>query len=501
MSREENLLILKMLQEGTITVDQAAELLAALDRQGAPASAAAPAPPPPVSPPPADADTELGGSDLFARARAKIAAAREAAGGPAAASPAPDSPEPLVEAVKPPGAEEATKAEEKAITRPWDGLSDALKDLSDTLRGVDTGRIADQARRQARRALRTVRDSLEDLHLGGRGEPTLTLPREAVSPAAPGKTVRVRNPLGGIEALGADVPEVRVAGKLRVWAASEAQAQELAEQIALVVEEGDDGPTIRVTHPADLPRGATLDLKAFVPHAAAVSLLSHGGSVSVRDLRGGAAIATRSGDIAVGEVSGGIAAETASGSVSVEGALGEVTAASASGSVTLTRISGERLRAASQSGHVTVREATADNVELESVSGRVDAEAVAGTLLRIRTVSGDVRAVEISARADAHLDTVSGDVSLALRPPLTGGKVTLATVSGDARLDLPAQADAALSLSTRSGAVRARLNGPDGERVLAAEGMNTLTETLGAGTGAQISVSTVSGDVAVEQEA
>ena len=45
MSREENLLILKMLQDGTITAEQAAELLHALDASS-PRPEAAPVPPP-----------------------------------------------------------------------------------------------------------------------------------------------------------------------------------------------------------------------------------------------------------------------------------------------------------------------------------------------------------------------------------------------------------------------------------------------------------------------
>ena len=47
MPKEENLLILQMLQDGTITAEQAADLLSAVDRTAAPAPSAAPAPPAP----------------------------------------------------------------------------------------------------------------------------------------------------------------------------------------------------------------------------------------------------------------------------------------------------------------------------------------------------------------------------------------------------------------------------------------------------------------------
>lgn len=508
MAREENLLILKMLQDGTITAEQAAELLSAMDTSETRAPAPVPPPPAPLSPAPPpepkaeldEDDVDLGeGGETFARARAKIAQAREKVAG-------------VQERL---AAAQDRLGKVEGAPNAWEAVADALKDvpgarsISDALRGVDPGRIAANARRQARRVARSVRSSLGDIHLdihlpfGGtgenRGEPALTATREANAPVAPGQTLRIRNPLGDIEAVGADVPEARVAGKLRVWAAGEAAAQTIAEQVTLGVEPGADGPTITVVYPGPL-RNVVCDLKVFVPHGVKASLLSTVGDVSCRDLRGGVALATQSGDAFAREVAGDVAAESASGDIVIEGVVGAVTVSSASGKASLLRVSGQTLKAGTQSGDVVLGQVTSAATEIETVSGDVEARTVGGRVLRVRTVSGDVQASDVAGSDETHLDTVSGFLSLAPRGPLMGGAVTLASVSGDIELHLPPRTEAALQIRTRSGDVQATFRTAQGPKTIEASGMNTFLETVGAGAGCQITVSTVSGDVAVDHE-
>lgn len=500
MPREENLLILKMLQEGTITAEQAAELLAALDSSAARAAPAAPAPPAPPPPPaPLDSDeAELGESgETFARARAKIAAAREKVAG--------------VQERLAAAQERLGKAE--GTSNPWEAVADALKDVpgarsvADALRGVDPGRIAATARRQARRVARSVRASLGDLNVDlnamlgeRRGEPTISVAREVSAPVAPGGTLRVRNPFGDIEAAGADIPEARVAGTLQIWAGSEMAAQSLAEQVSLSVTPGADGPTIAVTHPPEA-RHLRLDLKVLVPQGIKASLLSPAGDITARALQGGVAVATQSGDAQVQDVGGDVAVETASGDIVLDGVTGSVTASSASGTVTLARVSSLSGKVGTQSGDVELRETTIASVEIETVSGDVAAQAAEGRSLRIRTVSGDVEALDVAVREETHLDTVSGSLALAPRERLRTGTLTLAAVSGDVDLRLPATTDAALSLSSRSGDIHGAFRTADGEQRIDTSGLNSFTRTLGAGAGARVTVTTVSGDIVVNQTA
>ena len=512
MAQEENLLILKMLQDGTINAEQAAELLQALDSSDSRGITPAPGvvvggQPTPTVPPlagsvplPPNVDHEAEG-DAFARARAKIAAARERVAGFQA---------------KLSAAEERIEAAKDSPHR-WEQVAEALKDVpgaravADALRGIDPSRIASGARRQARRVARQVRSSLGDLNLdlsrsfgdSMQGEPTLSAPREATTTVSSGGILRIKNTLGSIEAQGADVPEVRVAGVLKVWAADEAAAREAAEGVTLVVEPGADGATISVRHP-DRMRRTVLDLKVFVPQSGArLSLISLAGDVTARNLAGGSAVvlATQTGDARASELVGDVAVETASGEIVVEGVVGNVGASSASGDIKAIRVSGQNFRASTQSGDIMISESAVASASIETVSGDARVKALTGRSLRVRAVSGDAVAEDCLFSDEVHMDTVSGYLSATPKSPLSSGSMTLVTVSGDANLRLPAEANAVLELNTKSGDADARFLGAGAvEKTLRGSGMVRLTEGIGVGSGAKISLSTMSGDLRVTQD-
>ncbi len=541
MPREENLLILKMLQDGTITAEQAAELLAAMDASksrvvqtgdatletaassatsalATPTPVTPPTPPvppvpptPPVPPvPPIPGDMGGADSDTLARAKERIRAAREKVAG--------------VQEQLSAAEEKLDKADESA--NPWESVAEALKDvpgarsLGDTLRGLDPQKLAATARRQARRVARQVRSAVGDidinldLHLTERmqGEPTLSAPREATATVPPGGVLRVRNTLGDIEAIGADVPEARIAGVLKIWAADRVAAEELAKEIELVVEQGADGPTVSVKHPARVRR-VGLDLKVFVPQGSGtdrdntvrvgrVSLLSPSGDLAARNLRNAAVVlATQSGDAKASEISGDVALETASGDIAAEGVTGNVSASSASGDITAIRLTGQTFKATTQSGDIILSDSTVSVVAVETVSGDATVRAVTGRTVRVRAVSGDVSANDTLFEADTHLDTVSGFLSASPRTPLSAGTVTLVTVSGDADLKLPARAAGTIDINTKNGDVHARVYGTgNAEKNLSGSGMVSFTETIGEGAAAKIVVTSVSGDLRITED-
>lgn len=525
MPREENLLILKMLQDGSITAEQAAELLAALEKSEAPVETVetvapvamtntiplppnlpealrppAPEPPTPPMPPIPPANPTPPDNDIFAKAKERIASAREKMA--------------HVQEKLAAAEERVNKAEGTA--NPMESLSDALKDVpgakavSDALR--DPGRLASTLRRQTRKVGRQVRSSLDDLNIDlhfnlaerMQGEPTVSVPREAAAPVPPGGMLRVRNTLGDIEAIGADVPEARVAGTLKIWATEKEAAETLADQIVLTIEQSDNGPTVAVSAPPNLRR-VRLNLKVFVPqNGTRVSLLSPSGDVSLRGVKSGAVLATQSGDIKASEVAGDVAAETASGDIALEGIAGNVTMSSSSGDIQALRITGQRLKAVSQSGDVSVREGNIPIVNVETVSGDAQVENLSGRTLKVRAVSGDVIAKATDFTDELHLDTVSGTVAVAPRGPLGKALLTLATISGNVNLTLPTSADARLDITTKSGEVRTRFRAGSGESAMEKHveqsGMVNLSDTIGASNDAQITISSVSGDITVAQE-
>ncbi|MDX1933207.1 MAG: DUF4097 family beta strand repeat-containing protein [Capsulimonadales bacterium] len=527
MAREENLMILKMLQEGTITAEQAAELLSAVDkseqRSAVPPAPVPPPPPagvptppqfrveldevpvppippvPPVPPipptpaPPSPADAATG--EAFERARARIANAKEQVAG--------------VHEKLNAAEEKINKAEDSP--NPLDSLADALKDvpaartLAEALR--DPKRLAASARRQARRVARQVRSSLGDLNLDlhlnlsdMQGEPTVSAPREATAPVPSGGMLRVRNSLGDIEAQGADVPEARIAGVLKIWAQDKATAETLASQISLQVEQTPEGPNVTVQHPPRVRR-VSLHLKVFVPKTARVSLLSPSGDVSVSQMKAAVVVATQSGDARASEIAADVAAETASGDIAVEGILGNVQASSASGDIKALRISGNQFKATSQSGDVSLTSATIPTVLVETVSGDAEVRSLTGRTLRVKSVSGDVEVGETTFDQDTNLETVSGTIALEPGKSVSNGKYFLAAISGDIAVRLPKATDLTLDVTTKGGDIKASFRGPDGkEKTLSASGLITVSDTIGAGTG-KLTVSTVSGNVEITQEA
>ena len=196
------------------------------------------------------------------------------------------------------------------------------------------------------------------------------------------------------------------------------------------------------------------------------------------------------------------AAETASGDVALERITGNIAASSASGDVKVLAVTGQNLRATTQSGDVSVKDSTLAVVSVETVSGDAEVSGVTGRSLKARAVSGDVSAEDTTFEVEVSLDTVSGYVSLSPKAPVNTGTFRLVTLSGDAVLKLPREANASLDVSTKGGDLRGKVMGADGktEKALSATGMVNVTETVGIGAGARISLSTVSGDVTVEQD-
>lgn len=489
MSREENLMILRLLQEGSITAEQAAALLAAVDRPGGEATVpdAAAVPPPPPPPPPADPAIE---SEALARARAKIAAAREKVAG-------------VQEQLA--AAEEKIDAAEGS-PNPMGGLTDALKDLPgmrsvvDAIKGIDANRLASDARRQARRLGRTLRDSLDSLPrdlstwTGSLGEPDLRLPLEAVVAIPDGATLRLRNPAGLIEVQGADVPECRVAATVEAWGTDLAELQAQADAISLDVDTDGGAVSVLVAGPA-MSRRLRCDVKVFVPAGIGrVTAVSPAGDLTVRGLAvGGVVLASTSGALEVAECGGDVTLETASGSTVIQGIGGNVVARSTSGDIRGVRISGKGVSAKTQSGDVSLEGTGAALLELETVSGDIRCDGTAGGVV-VRTVSGDVAlSGEVGAAWDGSLRTVSGEVALSLAGA-DGGRLEVETVSGDIVLRCSEAVSGHVEARSRSGKVSGMLPGGVGldSGVDGAGG----AWSFGSGDGIGVVAKSLSGDIA-----
>lgn len=159
------------------------------------------------------------------------------------------------------------------------------------------------------------------------------------------------------------------------------------------------------------------------------------------------------------------------------------------------------------SGRVHVN-ADSPQVSIHSVSGNVQLDGHAQHA-RLETVSGDVLASRVSREAkvqtvsgdatisggpfrSASLSTVSGDLQLRGGPD-GDGDIDIDSMSGDVRLDLPADTTAQLHASTFSGSLRSDM----GKVIHSEHGPGSKLETQIGNGDARIKIQTFSGDLRI----
>jgi hypothetical protein len=181
------------------------------------------------------------------------------------------------------------------------------------------------------------------------------------------------------------------------------------------------------------PRKDSATVTITVPADCPVRLGVLSASAVVAGLRAGAAVRGMSGDITLDGVTGDVCAETMSGEVAGCDLGGEI-------------------RFKSMSGGLTLAGGSVDSLTVNTMSGQVTAD------------------VALSGDGSLHVSTMSGDVTLRL----------------------PADSDARIHLQSASGPVRTDF---ETLRTVKAPASHTVSGNVGAGTGAHVSVTTMSGAV------
>ena len=165
-----------------------------------------------------------------------------------------------------------------------------------------------------------------------------------------------------------------------------------------------------------------------------------------------------------------VATSMVSGETSVTGIEGKLRLNTVSGDATLVSISG--------------------NISLNSVSGDIEATELTGDI-RLNTVSGDI-VIKGSDLTSLQGNTVSGDIRA--ETPLSGGKYSVSSVSGDVRLVVPPDTRCSAKLTTLSGELRTNL------RHEALENKRTVKLFDINGGGVSLGISSVSGDLRITTE-
>lgn len=429
---DERAMILKMLQEGKITVDEADALLDVLNEQAAAdasgfaadARSAASGNEGGSSASDSGRDTHAGSGSAGGSGTSRVFAERDEEGAGAR-----DESGVKVD-IDLSGLKESLRATMGSVRETIRGVSETLRDAFSGLGDVEVhtefGRAMGRERADEERSL-------------------------AAESGADG-ALRVANAWGDIRITGADVARITGSAQITAWAATEEEAEEAVRE-TLVRLAREDGEWVLSSELAARTR-TRIDLELTVPRAFAVTVTGASGDLWLEDLAGSQNVNTLSGDIDVASIGSSTAdrhvISTKSGDVVAAELTGETTLNSLSGEISVNGFTGF-LRVSTQSGDVEVTDGHG-SVEVQAMSGDVDVElaSVGERPIKLTTVSGDV---ELTVPSDASLainaHSTSGDAEVELELDqaergkhrvagrLNGGSlpVELSSVSGDVSVE------------------------------------------------------------------
>jgi DUF4097 and DUF4098 domain-containing protein YvlB len=475
--------VLKMVEEGRISAEDAEKLISAISKEKAtaPASPSVPQPPPPPRVGSTDEEKKEEGS----------------------------------------GAKSFEFSWSKKSALPFD-LSGLGKQISDTLKKLDPDKLVKEARVGVQRGGKRWQERFRNFSrfLDGQdgrpensmGYPTSRATEDLIFQVTADASLRIENNYGSLNIVGgADAVSIEI--EKEAWAPTDEEAQTALKEIKVeaLTHQMPTGATrmdVRVTAPEEWREGF-VNLRLRVPDtislkwetiygevrienvSGSVEGRTVSGTVSLEDIRGELQVDGISGSMHAAKIEGRVRLASKSGDIQAEDLAQGGEVSSVSGEVSVKGAEGAKLEAKSVSGDVTVKNVGAKapvEMVVESVSGDVKIEDAAGTL-QLKTISGDIVA-EARESTLFQAQTVSGDVGVKLASPFSG-TLSANTVSGDVNVQAPETSSCRFTISTQSGDLSCNLEAKDVNKT------DTLQSgSVGAGTGT-VTVQTRSGDVSL----
>lgn len=378
----------------------------------------------------------------------------EAMGGKHEAGPPPSPGEPAQKAVieEPVAAavgegqaeeEDAQAQTTSSVSAPFGNIAEAIERVGrEVSTSVNWAEIGEQVRSGAQKGVEFLKKAAEQVKEGnfsifiGEHEK-----REIILPLnlQEGAMLRVENLAGNIH-VRCDAPESRVIARATFRGESKEAAREQADKYSLVVEENENLVWIKqgdVAHVA-------VQLEIELARSAAVELRTELGDIKVNGTSGTTKLQCSSGDITCEQISGTLDANSSSGDIIVRhGQLTLANLETKSGLIEMHDISGA-LTIRTSSGDITLRNASCSTVSAEAVTGDVEADfstPFEGTM-NIRTVSGNIDTrIPDGCNARVSLSAIRGDTiaTVDLRDPVRSqGRISGVLGEGTGTIDLSA---------------------------------------------------------------
>lgn len=309
----------------------------------------------------------------------------------------------------------ATEAVEERATKKdfFKALAESIEKVSkDATESVNWKEISEQAKTSAHKGIEALKQVGEQI-AKGKFEFALTSQerREVQLPLAvgKGKCLRIENPCGNVKIIGGfDEGYVRAAAKIRGSSVEDARSK--AAGYTLVIEESEQ--IVLIKQP-DMS-GLSVDLEIQIPEKRSVEVKADSGDIEILDTKGSVRVNNRSGDILLRQVDGTIEVVLQSGDLKiVDAKTPSLTVESKSGDIDLSRVAGN-VNARTASGDLKIRQSSGKTISIEAVSGNVEVDLdnpLVGSL-NVRTVSGN-SLVSIVDGSDARvsISTLRGEAT------------------------------------------------------------------------------------------
>ncbi|MGQ9656309.1 MAG: DUF4097 family beta strand repeat-containing protein [Fimbriimonadales bacterium] len=337
-------------------------------------------------------------------------------------------------------------------------VEETVRATGQAVRSVNWQQIGQSMREQTQRGLDELRKTLDDLEkgnwsLGRWGKYETDLQHTMDLAIDGGQSLSIELPAGDIHITGG-FDGGRVEADIRLRGASQQEVEQVKQRYSLTVEQTDTG--VRLTAPeleGDLQQKVNLRLR--IPRQVNLRVqLEHKGDIEIEKIEGAVELRTPHGDIHLRHIRGSATVETVNGDTTIHDLQGERVAITAvNGDCALRDLQVDTVRVQATNGDVETERVNARNFIVETVRGDIDLDLTTPIQgeVRLSTVKGDLSvALPDGNDCRVQINTASGEIECGLecrevdtgRGYYTGvagdgtGTLALETVHGDVRVVL-----------------------------------------------------------------
>lgn len=337
---------------------------------------------------------------------------------------------------------------------------EAVKATGQAVRSVNWQQIGQSVRAQTQRSIEELRKALEELErgdwsLGRWGNHEANLQQAMDLAIVGGESLSIELPAGNLHIVGG-FDGGRVEADIRLRGADSSRLEQVKANYSLVVEQTENG--VRIAAPrleGDLHQKVSLTLR--IPRQVSLQVrLERKGDIEIEKIDGTVDLRTPHGDIHLRHIRGSAKLESVNGDILIQDLKGERVAITVvNGDTTLKDLQVENLTLQATNGDTETERLVTRYCTVETVRGDIMLdlmEPIQGEV-RLTTVSGDIL-VQVPDGNDCRvqLQTSAGEIACALeckqvessRHHYTGvagdgtGTLALETVHGDVRIALRA---------------------------------------------------------------